>query len=76
MYYLPVETLKGIINEPVYSVDDFPFEKFKGTQIVKNRSTKNRCMYYNIPAAFDIETTTIDGYKDKKGKYVKGLEPY
>ena len=76
MYYLPVETLKGIINEPVYSVNDFPFEKFKGTQIVKNRSTKNRCMYYNIPAAFDIETTTIDGYKDKKGKYVKGLEPY
>lgn len=76
MQTIPVETTRGIIQEIVYNVNDFPYNKIKYYPIVKTRSTKNQRKYYNVPATFDIETSLIDGVRDKKGNYIKGLEPY
>lgn len=76
MEIIPVETTRGIINEVVYNIKDFPYDELKKFPKVKNRSKKNPKVYYNVPATFDIETTLIDGVKDKKGNYIKGMEPY
>jgi hypothetical protein len=76
MEIIPVQTIRGIVNEVVYNINDFPYDNLKKFPKVKNRSKKNPKVYYNVPAAFDIETTLIDGVKDKKGNYIKGLEPY
>jgi len=56
--------------EKVYNVDDFPYDRYRQA----SRSYKNNVSYYNISAAFDIETTTIDGIKDEKDKYI--IPPY
>lgn len=47
-------------NEPVYTYNDLPImEQLKGIRIVKKRFDR----YYNIPCAFDIETTSVNADK-------------
>ena len=48
--------------ETYYNIDDFPYDKLNFEICVKREKRQN-IQYYNIPAAFDIETTTIE----KKG---------
>lgn len=56
MRTIPVEIINGKReNEIVYNIDDFPYTKYIKSQKVKRKNQE----YYNIPAAFDIETTTI-----------------
>lgn len=56
MRYINVETIDGIRREEVYSVDDFPYEDLAFAPIC----TGKQRTYYNIPCAFDIESTTIE----------------
>lgn len=45
-------------NCTVYNVHDFPYNKIR-CKLVYKRSKKHPRYYCNIPAAFDIETTTL-----------------
>lgn len=56
MFKLEVETIKGIVQETVYNVDDFPYKAFAKCDTVY----KYPKSYYNISASFDIESTTIE----------------
>ena len=40
MEIIPVETTRGIINEVVYNIKDFPYDELKKFPKVKNRSKK------------------------------------
>ena len=55
-----------MMEEDVYSFSDFPFQCLDESEVCRNK----RSVYYNIPAAFDIETTNVDGVKDEKGEYI------
>ena len=70
MKYLNVETTKGVFKEVVWSVHDFPYERFAMEEIIN----KKRTSYYNIPCAFDIESTTIEPPKNGDGEYI--YKPY
>ena len=54
----------------IYNIDDFPYDMFKDSEIVSSK----RCSYLNVPAAFDIETTTVEDkfqkYHDDKKHYI------
>ena len=54
----------------IYNINDFPYDMFKDSEIVSSK----RCSYLNIPAAFDIETTTVEDkfqkYHDDKKHYI------
>lgn len=56
MYFLPVPTTKGVINEVVYNVNDFPYGKLFSLPTCKGKRTT----YYNVSASFDIESSTIE----------------
>lgn len=56
MEYINVENTKGIEREIVYNINDFPYTSFLDAEKVK----KKQSYIYNIPCAFDIETTTIE----------------
>lgn len=71
--YLEVDTIKGKHTEIVYNVNDFPYRKLLTMPTVRKKGKQN-VTYYNVSCAFDIETTTIDGDKDTKGKYK--VNPY
>lgn len=45
----------------IYSIDDFPYRDLGALPTVYKRAIKHKRKreYYNIPAAFDIETTTV-----------------
>lgn len=58
-------------EEYVYNCTDFPYREYLFTETAITKKGKQRITYLNISSAFDIETTTIDGTKDNKGKYVK-----
>lgn len=45
----------------VYNIDDFPYEKIGKYAFLFKRSKRNPCFYYERPATFDIETTSISG---------------
>jgi hypothetical protein len=68
--YINVETIDGIKQEEVYTVDDFPYDKLRFAPIC----TSKKGNYYNIPCAFDIESTTIEPPKDEKDNYL--FTPY
>ena len=59
----------------IYNIDDFPYDMFKDSEIVSSK----RCSYLNIPAAFDIETTTVEDkfqkYHDDKKHYIDVPDP-
>lgn len=56
MIHFPVEKSNGDIETvTAYNYRDFPYKKYISTETVRGR----RCVYYNIPATFDIETTTV-----------------
>ena len=42
-------------TEVVYNIEDFPYKKFLGIETVRGKHGS----MLNIPAAFDIETTTV-----------------
>lgn len=52
---IPVQTVNGKKVETVYDKDDFPYEKIRFYHKVR----KGQRTYYNVPCAFDIETTSI-----------------
>lgn len=64
--------IETIQTETVYSINDFPYADFRKEQKVKN---KKGITYYNISASFDIESTTIDGRKIRKGKIEHYIDP-
>jgi hypothetical protein len=68
--YINVETIEGIKQEEVYSVDNFPYDKLRFAPIC----TSKKGNYYNIPCTFDIESTTIEPQKDEKDNYI--FTPY
>ena len=75
MEYIKVPTTKGTVIEPVYTVEDFPYEIMENLPLVSKKQGKNKKLeYYNISAAFDIESTTIEPAKDSKCKYI--TRPY
>ena len=71
MFYLDIPTIEGIKRELVYNVKDFPYTSFLYDVSTVRKNKKN---YLNLSATFDIETTTIETEKDKKGKYK--IPPY
>lgn len=60
-----VETTEGIKEENIYTLKEFPFDLLNETELCRTK----RKIYYNISAAFDIETTNVDGIKNDKGEY-------
>lgn len=56
MKNLNVPTSRGVKEEVVYNIDDFPYHRLNELPLCKRKKMK----YYNISAAFDIETTTIE----------------
>jgi len=52
-------------EETVYNARDFPYMDFLGAPTVRKRGI----FYLNIPAAFDIEATSIDRPSDLGGPY-------
>jgi hypothetical protein len=56
MRILQVPTTRGVQNEIVYNVNDYPYEKLLSLPTCKKAQ---KATYYNISSAFDIETTTI-----------------
>ena len=55
MRQIRVETIKGVTNETVYEPKDWDYKRY----IFSKTRTHNGIRYYEIPCAFDIETTTI-----------------
>lgn len=58
MHRIKVETIKGIREEKVYSIADFPYERFSFVP-VSVKQGKEPVVYLECSAAFDIETTNI-----------------
>lgn len=54
-----IDGKENVSRETVYEYDDFPWKNFEIIRTVKSRGNKNAPVYYNIPCAFDIETTTM-----------------
>lgn len=67
MRKLLVDTIQGKKEETVFNLNDFPFEHLTKCDLCKKGSHRK---YYNIPSAFDIETTNVDGVKNAKGEYI------
>ena len=56
MEYIKVPTTKGTVIEPVYTVEDFPYEILENLPLVRKKQGKNKKLeYYNISASFDID---------------------
>ena len=73
MKYINVETIEGIKKEEVYNVHDFPYNDLRFAPIC----TGKQRTYYNIPCAFDIESTTIEPpYSYINGKKEYEFTPY
>lgn len=60
MRTLLVDTIQGKKEETVYNISDFPFLCLDNYDLCKKGSHRK---YYNVPSAFDIETTNVDGVK-------------
>ena len=78
--YINVECIDGIRRERVYSIDEL---SYLGKLLECKESVKRDIRYLEIPAAFDIETTTIaedvDQYKltdDAIYKELHGIRLY
>lgn len=56
MFKLQVPTTRGIKEELVYNIDDFPYSALRSLPMCNRKKTT----YYNISSAFDIETTSIE----------------
>lgn len=69
MKILQVPTTRGIKEEIVYNIEDFPYTSFVDLPFCN----KKKMSYYNVSASFDIETTSIEPPK-VGDKYA--FEPY
>lgn len=71
MKYIGVETTDGKKNEPIYDINNFPFQEilFESPTVYK-KSKKGSVCYYNIPCSFDIETTSLF-QRDEKGEVIE-----
>ena len=58
MIYINVPTTEGDRREKVYSIADFPYNKFAYVK-TSVKHGKNPVIYLELSAAFDIETTNI-----------------
>lgn len=67
MRKLLVDTIQGKKEETVFNLNDFPFKHLDTCDLCKKGSHRK---YYNVPSAFDIETTNVDGVKNAKGEYI------
>jgi len=56
MKVIKIPTTRGIKNEVVYNIDDFPYSDLHSAPKCKRK----KMTYYNISASFDIETTSIE----------------
>lgn len=50
-----IDGIEQLHTETVYTIDDFPYDKFLGVDTVRGKHGS----MLNIPSAFDIETTTV-----------------
>lgn len=64
--YINVECIDGIRRERVYSIDEL---SYLGKLLGCKESAKRDIRYLEIPAAFDIETTTISENKEEVRPY-------
>ena len=55
-----IQGKEQIQTETVYNIEDFPYKKFLGIETVRGKHGS----MLNIPAAFDIETTTVSDTQD------------
>ena len=71
MELITVETIKGRVVEPVYNIDDYPYEDIR-MDINDKRcfGRGKKASYYNVSSAFDIECSTIEPPKNADGKYI------
>lgn len=58
MIRIPVDTISGTKEEKVYSIADFPYQKYSFPRISQKHG-KEEVIYLELSAAFDIETTNI-----------------
>lgn len=59
MKWINIECSDGVWRMcPIYSVQDFPYQYFKQRRICESKN-KEKAAVYNVPCAFDIESTTI-----------------
>lgn len=72
MRKINVETINGLSEEFVYSVEELPL---LGKLLSCKDSQKRQVNYLNIPCAFDIETTNIYK-KDSEGNILDDFRPY
>lgn len=70
--YINVECIDGIRRERVYSIDEL---SYLGKLLECKESVKREVRYLEIPAAFDIETTTISENIDQY-KLTDDFRPY
>lgn len=58
MIRIPVDTISGTKEEKVYSIADFPYQKYSFPNISQKHG-KEEIIYLELSAAFDIETTNM-----------------
>lgn len=77
MFELDVPTTRGVKKEIVYSIHDYPMHDLYMLPACRSKG-KSKKTYYNVSAAFDIESTTIEPEyttaKNGKKKYIRN--PY
>lgn len=65
MKTINVETINGIVQEKIYAPEEWDYHKY----VFSPTTVKHGIRYYEIPCAFDIETTTIDPKEDEARPY-------
>ena len=58
MISIRVDTTDGTKTEKVYGIHDFPYDKYSHSMVSVTHG-KHPCIYLELSAAFDIETTNI-----------------
>lgn len=65
MKTINVETINGIVQEKIYAPEEWDYHKY----VFSSTTVKHGIRYYEIPCAFDIETTTIVPQEDEARPY-------
>ena len=59
------------IEKKIYDVNSFPYDRIIDMEVVTG---KNAITFFNVPATFDIETTSIVKYKEENGNRVIDMD--